>query len=140
MKILKSSFIIMLMAITLFACKAQPNEAQIPENTNSEEIQIYYFHNTKRCATCNAVENETRIALEMFYAEKLKAGEMEFTSINIQEDEGKKMAKTLRISGQTLLIVKGEKQVNLTNEGFMNARTNPTNFHEIIKEQIDKLL
>ena len=50
------------------------------------------------------------------------------------------MAETLHVSGQTLLIVKGETQVNLTNEGFMNARTNPTKFHEIIKAQIDKLL
>jgi hypothetical protein len=76
----------------------------------------------------------------MFYADKMKTGAMDFTSLNLQEDEGKEMAQTLHVSGQTLLIVKGETQVNLTNEGFMNARTNPTKFHEIIKAQIDKLL
>jgi hypothetical protein len=140
MEILKSSFVIMFVAISLFACNAQTSENQKTENTLSEDIQVYYFHNTARCATCNAVENETRIALEMFYADKMKAGTMEFTSLNLQEDEGKEMAQTLQVSGQTLLIVKGETQVNLTNEGFMNARTNPTKFHEIIKAQIDKLL
>ena len=98
------------------------------------------FITQARCATCNAVENETKIALEMFFADKMKAGTMEFTSLNLQEDEGKTMAETLQVSGQALLIVKGETQVNLTNEGFMNARTNPTKFHEIIKAQIDKLL
>lgn len=130
MKALKPSFMIMFIAVSLFACNAQ----------TSEDIQVYYFHNTARCATCNAVENETKIALEMFYADKMKTGAMDFTSLNLQEDEGKEMAQTLHVSGQTLLIVKGETQVNLTNEGFMNARTNPTKFHEIIKAQIDKLL
>ena len=140
MKILKFLFMIMFAAVSLVACNAQTSENQRTENALSEDIQVYYFHNTTRCATCNAVENETKIALEMFYADKMKAGVMDFTSLNLQEDEGKKMAQTLHVSGQTLLIVKGETHVNLTNEGFMNARTSPTKFHEIIKAQIDKLL
>ena len=106
----------------------------------SNDVQVYYFHNTKRCATCNAVENETKVALEMFYKDQITAGTMEFTSLNVEEDQGKEMAHSLHISGQTLLIIKGDTQVNLTNEGFMNARTNPTKFHEILKTQIDKLL
>jgi hypothetical protein len=140
MKALKASFMIMFVAVSLFTCNAQTSETPKTENILSEDIQVYYFHNTARCATCNAVENETKIALEMYYADKMKAGAMDFTSLNLQEDEGKEMAQTLHVSGQTLLIVKGETQVNLTNEGFMNARTNPTKFHEIIKAQIDKLL
>ena len=76
----------------------------------------------------------------MFYGEKMKEGSIDFTSLNLEEDEGKSMAEALQVSGQTLLIVKGESHINLTNEGFLNARTNPTKFHEIIKAQIDKLL
>ena len=140
MKVLRSSFLIMFAAFSLFACNAQTSENQKTENVISEDIQVYYFHNTNRCATCKAVENETKMALETFYADKMNAGTIDFTSLNLEEDEGKTIAQTLRVSGQTLLIVKGETLVNLTNEGFMNARTNPTKFHEIIKTQIDKLL
>ena len=140
MKLFKFSLLIMFVAASLFACNTQTTENQTTENVLSEDVQVYYFHNTKRCATCNAVENETMVALEMFYEDKLKAGTIDFTSMNLEEDEGKTMAQTLHVSGQTLLIVKGETKLNLTNEGFMNARTNPTKFHEIIKTQIDKLL
>ena len=140
MKLLKSSFLIMFVAMSLFSCNAQTSENQKTKNAISEDVQVYYFHNTKRCATCNAVENETKMALEMFFDDNMKAGTIEFNSLNLEEDEGKEMAQSLHVSGQTLLIVKGETQVNLTNEGFMNARTNPTKFHEIIKTQIDKLL
>ncbi len=140
MKLFKSSLLIMFVVVSLFACNAQTTENQKTENVLSENVQVYYFHNTKRCATCKAIENETKVALEMFYEDKIKAGIIDFTSLNLEEDEGKTMAQTLHVSGQALLIVKGETKVNLTNEGFMNARTNPTKFHEILKTQIDKLL
>ena len=130
----------MFVAISLFSCNAPTSESQKTENVISDDIQVYYFHNSTRCATCNAVENETKVALEMFYEENIKAGSIVFTSLNLEEEEGKTVAQSLHISGQTLLIVKGETQVNLTNEGFMNARTNPTKFHEILKKQIDQLL
>jgi len=140
MKILKPSFLIMFAALTIAACNSQSKETPKSVEVLSEDVQVYYFHNTKRCATCNAVEDETKVALDMFYKDKVEAGTVGFVSLNLEEDEGAEMAKVLHVSGQTLLVVKGESQVNLTNEGFMNARTNPAKFHEILKAQIDKLL
>ena len=140
MKALKPSLLFLCIAMMLFSCKPQTKENQTSESVVSNDVQVYYFHNTKRCATCNAVENETKVALEMFYKDQMTAGTMEFTSLNLEEDQGKEMAQSLRVSGQTLLITKGDTHVNLTNEGFMNARTNPSKFHEILKTQIDKLL
>jgi hypothetical protein len=46
----------------------------------------------------------------------------------------------LGVSGQTLLLVKGSKQVNLTNEAFLYAVTNPEKYKAIIKEKVDELL
>lgn len=140
MSILKSSILIMFAALSLVACNTQSKESSTSKKVLSEDVQIYYFHNTKRCATCNAVEDETKAALEMFYKDKVEAGTIAFVSLNLEEEDGEKMAEALHVSGQTLLIVKGEKQVNLTNDGFMNARTNPVKFHEILKTQIDNLL
>ena len=145
MKMFKPSILILLATLSLFGCKAptaenQTNENQTAENVQSDDIQIYYFHNTKRCATCKAVEDETLMALELFYKENIEAGTIEFTALNLEEEEGESMAQELQVSGQTLLLVKGETKVNLTNDGFMNARTNPTKFHEILKSQIDQLL
>ena len=140
MKTLKSSLLYMFVAFSLIACNAQTSENQHTGNVISEDVQVYYFHNTKRCVTCNAVENETKMVLETFYSDKMKTGSIDFTSLNLEEDDGETMAEKLHVSGQTLLIVKGETRLNLTNEGFMNARTNPTKFHEILKTQLDKLL
>ncbi len=126
--------------ISLSACTPQTTQDQKSFVVNTDEIQVYYFHLTKRCATCNAVENETKVVLENNYANKMKEGKIVFTSLNLEEEEGKKMAEQLKVSGQTLLLVKGDKMVNLTNDGFMNARTKPDKFHEILNSNIDNLL
>lgn len=140
MKNLKTLLPLLFIAFALFSCNNQKPDDQKTETVVSENIQVYYFHNTKRCATCNAVEDETKMTLEMFYAEQMKAGTIEFTSLNLEEEQGETMAQTLQVSGQTLLIVKGETRVNLTNDGFMNARTNPAKFQDILKTKIAELL
>jgi hypothetical protein len=140
MKAIRSSFLLMLIAVFVIACNAQSPKDQNMANDRDGDLQVYYFHFTKRCATCNAVENETRMALETFYSDQVKKGKISFTSLNLEEEDGKAMAQELNVSGQTLLLVKGNEMVNLTNDGFMNARTKPDKFHEILKSNIDKLL
>ena len=131
---------VLLAAITLFACNARASQDKETAETGSGDLQVYYFHFTKRCATCNAVENETKVALEMFYSDQMKDGSIGFISLNLEDEKGKEMAEELQVAGQALLLVQGDNQVNLTNEGFMNARTKPDKFHEVLKTQIDKLL
>jgi hypothetical protein len=108
------------------------NEAK---KTSSPKIEAYYFHNTARCITCKTVEAEAKTDLENLYG-----GKVSFKALNLEEDATKMIADKLQVSGQTLLIVKGDQKINLTNEGFMYARTNPLKFKSIIKEKVDKLL
>jgi len=131
---------LLLAAFILSSCNGQSTKEEKTTTPAGGDLSVYYFHFTKRCATCNAVEEETKLALDMYYADRVKDGTIEFTSLNLDEDLGKEMAEQMGVSGQTLLVVKGEEKVNLTNEGFMNARTNPTKFHEVLKAQIDEML
>ncbi len=107
------------------------------ETTGSavNKLEAYYFHNTSRCVTCKTVESEAKADLENLYGSQVT-----FKALNLEEDSTKPIAEKLKISGQTLLIVKGDQQINLTNEGFLYARTNPVKFKKIIKEKVDKLL
>ena len=65
---------------------------------------------------------------------------MTFRAVNIEDDTNKTIVEKLKISGQTLLLVKGDTKINLTNEGFMYARNNPDKFKAIIKAKVDGLL
>lgn len=102
---------------------------------SESKVEVFYFHYTRRCATCNAVESVSKSALKELYGDKVF-----FSDYNLDEDNGEAKGKELEVAGQTLLIVSGDKKINITNEGFMNARSNPDKLKAIIKEKIDPLL
>ena len=63
-----------------------------------------------------------------------------FYEVNIDEPEGKEKAKELEVSGQALLIVRGNKKINITSEGFMYARSNPEKLKQVISDHITPML
>jgi hypothetical protein len=109
-------------------------------NPAARKIEVYYFHFTRRCMTCNNVEKVSKEAVEQQYAEKVKAGEITFKSINLDEKEGEAIGAKLKIEGQTLLIVSGDKRVDLTDKGFMYANDSPGKLKAEIKKAIDNML
>jgi hypothetical protein len=116
------------------------SDAQTTDQTISgDKVEVYYFHNERRCATCIAVEDESKKALNELYPEKMKSGEMIFLSVNIEDEANAALADKYKISGQTLLVVKGSKEENLTNTAFMYATSKPEKLKKAIGEAIEKL-
>ena len=131
-KIILLSFVLMLMSSLLSNAQTSKKATVSPA---SAKVEAYYFHMSTRCVTCKAVEAEAKKNLEALYGDKVT-----FQAINIEDDASKAIVEKLKISGQTLLLVKGDTKINLTNEGFMYAMNNPEKFKSIIKEKVDGLL
>jgi hypothetical protein len=129
------------MALSLaISCSAQTsNKEETAKISNGDKLEVYYFHNTRRCATCQAVEAVTKRTLEDNYPEQMKEGTITFQSLNIEEDVNEPLARKLHVSGQTLLFIKDGKKRDLTNDAFMYARTNPDKLQEKIIKTIDNL-
>jgi len=124
----------------LFTAQAQDIEQKKNvQEISTQKIEVYYFHNTRRCATCEAVESVTINTLEENYPEQLKSGILSFQSLNIEDDKNEPLARKLNVSGQTLLFVKDGKKKDLTNDAFMYARTKPEKFQEKIIKTVDNL-
>ena len=100
------------------------------------KIIVYYFHYERRCATCVAVEEETVKALNELYAAKMKSGEIVFQSVNLEEKEGEALADRLKVAGQTLLVVAGDKHTDLTEQGFLYAKSNPAKLKAELQKSI----
>lgn len=105
-----------------------------------KKIEVYYFHFTRRCMTCNNVEKVSKEAVEQQFAEKVKAGELTFKSVNLDEKDGEAVGAKLKVEGQALLIVSGDKRVDLTEKGFMYANNSPDKLKAAIKKAIDEML
>ncbi len=99
------------------------------------EVKAYYFHATRRCATCEAVEKVSKETIIENYK-----GKVSFESINREKEKDNPLVKKYKISGQTLLLVKGDKKVDMTSAAFMYARNNPEEFETKLKSAIDSML
>ena len=121
------------------ACSAQTEKKDVKAGS-SDKIEAYYFHFTARCMTCRTVEAQAKEDIETLYPELVKQGKISFQSVNLDEESGKALAEKLQVYGQTLLIVKGDTKIILTNEGFMYAVREPEKLKAIMKEKIDSLM
>lgn len=133
MNAIKSILIGFVAIMAMGSCNAQTTETeQQATAVEQEKVVVYYFHYTRRCLTCNAVESVAKEAVEEL-AKDLNEGTVVFYSLNLDEAQGEQKAEELGASGQTLLIIKGEQQTNITNEAFMYARSNPDKLKDKIK-------
>lgn len=107
----------------------------IAANQQTVKVKAYYFHANRRCATCEAVEAVSKEAIKDYYGNKVV-----FESINRDEEKDNPLLKKYKISGQTFLVVSGNKKVDLTNDAFLNARTKPEKFKRKLKSTIDSML
>lgn len=124
-------FFVLFANLNLFA---QQTSSQT-EKESKAKIDVYYFHFNMRCETCRAVESEARQDVQELFGK-----DVSFAAYNLDETAGEKKGKELGVNSQILLVVKGNKRVDLTNEGFLYARTNPEKFKKIIEEKIKPLL
>lgn len=125
-RLMKKFFIASLafmMVSVQFSCNGQAATKQTgTESEIPSQVGIYYFHFTRRCATCIAVEENSKKAVEELYPEQVKTGEYFFKAINLDEESSKDIAKELGVGMQTLLVVHGDKKIDITGEGFMYAQ------------------
>jgi hypothetical protein len=131
----------LVLVIPILSCTSQPvnNQVQVVA-ASSDKIEAYYFHFTARCTTCKTIEAEAKKDLESLYPNHVKQGLITFQSLNLEEEPNKALAEKLGVSGQALLLVKGDKMINLTNEGFLYAVAKPEKLKEIINENVDGLM
>ena len=139
---MRKFFFLIFALITLvnISCNAQTNQKPASSVSKNGDVEVYYFHMTTRCVTCKTVESEARKNVEILYADQVKAGKISFTALNLEEATGKSTGERLGVNSQTLLIVKDDQKINITNEGFLYAVSQPQKFTLVMKSKIDPLI
>jgi hypothetical protein len=101
------------------------------------KIEVFYFHFTRRCTTCQNVENVSKKAVETLYPTQVKNGQVSFQSINLDEKTGEAIGAKYKIEGQTLIVISGGKRADLTDKGFLYANDSPEKLKGEIKKAVD---
>ena len=103
------------------------------------KVEVYYFHYTRRCVTCQAVETESLKSIQQLYPKQYKSGQITFKSVNLDEKSSEALAKKCNAEGQALLVISTNKRVDLTEQGFMYAKSQPDKLKAELKKTIDPL-
>lgn len=98
-------------------------------------IEAYYFHNTRRCMTCNTVEKVARESLKELYGDAIV-----LKSLVFEDQNNKAIVDKYKVEGQSLFLVKGNRKIDITNDAFLNAVRRPEILREKIKSTVESLM
>jgi hypothetical protein len=139
MKNFKLLALVLIVFLSSVSCSGQANKREVTQTVSTSKVSVYYFHFTRRCATCMAVEENARKAVEALYPNEVKAGDYLFTSLNLDEASTKGIADKLGVGGQTMMVVRGDKKLDITSAVWLAAHDSDKMKVEI-KSGIDKVL
>jgi hypothetical protein len=71
----------------------------------SDGIIVYYFHATRRCATCRAFEDYTREAITARYPDELKNGTLMWRVVNVDEPANQHYVRDYSLSTKSIVLV-----------------------------------
>lgn len=145
-------FLSVLFLSTLFSCNTgSGNGDQNADSTKTADeinpnlkLQVYYFHSTIRCQTCNAIEATVKKTIDTFYENELTNGVISFTSVNVDEEANKALAEKYLAYGSALHLVAiengEEKDNNLTEFAFSNIHKENDIFFNTMRDTIQFLI
>lgn len=129
--------------IGLMSCGSGDNTANA-KSPEKDRVEVIYFHGKQRCATCMAIEKNTKEVVNMLFANELKNGTVVFKTVDISTPEGEKIADKYEVTWSSLFVNKwkGGKETrnNLTEFGFGNDRKNPDGFKKGLADKIRQSL
>lgn len=140
---MKKLLMIFDLIIGLVSCGSGENTANA-KSPEKDRVEVIYFHGKQRCATCMAIEKNTREVINNLFANELKNGTVVFKIVDISTPEGEKIADKYEVTWSSLFVNKWkdskETRSNLTEFAFGNARKNPDAFKKTLADKIRQSL
>jgi predicted membrane-bound dolichyl-phosphate-mannose-protein mannosyltransferase len=132
--------LVLIMSLSGISCNSQVKKDK--ENIVAEvsgNVEVYYFHYTRRCATCENVEDNTKLAIENINKKRVGGDAIVYHVLNLDDVASKGVADKFKVGGQSLIVTMGEKKVDITGNAFINAKS-PVKIEEEISKATNKLL
>ena len=118
--------------------------AAADENLRENRVEVLVFYGAQRCATCRAIEAQSKELVESAFAEDLADGLLVYRTVDMTTPEGEALADHYEVASSSLLLVQhlGDKETvnNLTRFAFSTARSKPEEFKEGLRKEVRDLL
>lgn len=137
MKKTGNTLIMLLFVLNVIACNntQSNNNLTADDSTKTENLEVYYFHGTRRCVTCIAVGE---VSSELVKSKYENNENVKFIEINIDEPGYEELVEKFQVSGSGLYVFNGKDIEDITAFAFQYARSNPDKLKEKLIELINK--
>lgn len=135
---------VVLSALLTMACSSSSGhrsaETTVATTDEPADVEVIYFHNKQRCATCIAIENETQALFKGELAQLADSGRVRLRVVDFSTPEGKPIAQRYKVTFSSLFVVahpgQDEQVDDLTRFAFANARSNTEAFRLELKTKV----
>lgn len=144
---MKTKNLLSIALITLIVISCSNKEQTANNETKSDAIEInvddasvtnvYYFHGKHRCKTCIAVGDLAKKTIEGHYADNNK---VKFVEIDTSDKQFADLVDKYEVSWNALIITKGTKHIDITEQAFANAVNRPEELVKLLKDEVNKNL
>ena len=114
--------------------KDRTDAQALKKTTVKDYVEVLYFHGKQRCATCMAIESNTKATMKKNFADQIK----------ISKKENEKIAEKYEVTWSSLFIVRHkngkETYKNMTEFAFANARKSPDVFRAGVVKSVNEML
>jgi hypothetical protein len=126
------------------AAQADKGKAAVPETKDvARKIVAFYFHGNFRCDSCKKIEQYSREAIEKYFSEQLKIGELVWQVVNTDLPANQHFMKDYQLYTSSLVIAefKGSTQLQWKNlAGVWHELDDQEAFYDYVKTEIQKFL
>ncbi len=129
--------------LMLFTLSTGNNSGQLRKNPMSHlgAVQIYYFYDSRLpSAIGEAMDGLTQDLLNKQYAELVQNGDIIYHQIDLASPVGQQVAHKCNITMTGLVVGRHTRVVNLTQNGYSYARSEPLAFQKNLAFHINRLL
>jgi hypothetical protein len=134
----------------LLACSGSPNAQaeNLPaaigdSNRPPSKVIAYYFHTTVRCTACTRIENLAHEVVERDFAEHIKAGQLEWRTVNVQHAENQHFIRDFRLVTKSVVLVReaNGKATNWKNlDKVWELVRSQTRYQNYVREELKSFL
>jgi hypothetical protein len=106
----------------------------------SLKLQIYYFHTTHRCPTCNSIEANLKQVLNRYFNEQVSDGIINFKTICVDDHSNMALIEKYKAFGIALHLIQIKNGLEIDNDlteyAFMHSLNNSNVFMKNLKDFI----
>ncbi len=77
-----------------------------PVSTQQNRLEVFCFHGTRQCETCNNMKANTKTTLDKYFATQLKDSTIVFSIVDVDDEKNEKLAEKFQATGTALMVNK----------------------------------